>query len=255
MASRRRSDQDAHDRYGRSGRGAPLSGAVSPGASQARRPSRCRSGHFDHRPGGHPGGPVKSWTGLLEQTRPLLGAPSFLLLTDLLTGWVCVPGRRTITAMIAVADPAGRRAHDAYHRFSRDGPWKMSGLWKVLAIHVVARHAPTGVIELLCDETPSPRPCVRRARRSRSALPVRLSVRSRGASGAVSSSSRGRSSRASVPVDVRVRTRPPPEVSRQLAGCFCSSCAVLDHASDPFSTSFTAMVGKPSQGAPPCTHH
>ena len=29
----------------------------------------------------------------------------------------------------------------------------MSGLWKVLAIHVVARHAPTGVIELLCDDT------------------------------------------------------------------------------------------------------
>jgi len=56
---------------------------------------------------------VKSWTGLLEQARPLLGAPSFLLFTDLLTGWVCVPGRRTITAMIAVADPAGRRAHDA----------------------------------------------------------------------------------------------------------------------------------------------
>ena len=97
----------------------------------------------------------------------------------------------------------------------------------------------------LCEACPALTEC----------LPVRLSVRSRGASGAVSSSSRGRSSRASVPVDVRVRTRPPPEVSRQLAGCFCSSCAVLDHASDPFSTSFTAMVGKPSQGAPPCTHH
>jgi len=35
-------------------------------------------------------------------------APSFALFTQLLTGWVCAPGRRTITAMIAVADPAGR---------------------------------------------------------------------------------------------------------------------------------------------------
>ena len=96
---------------------------------------------------------MKSWTDLLEQARPLFGAPSFLLFTDLFTGWVCVPGRRTITAMIAVADPAGRRARDAYHRFFRDDTWKMSGLWKVLAIHVVARHAPTGVIELLCDDT------------------------------------------------------------------------------------------------------
>ena len=55
--------------------------------------------------------------------------------------------------MIAVADPAGRSAHDAYHRFVRDGAWTMSGLWKVLTIHVVARHAPAGTVELLCDDT------------------------------------------------------------------------------------------------------
>src|SRR5665811_1947473 len=72
---------------------------------------------------------------------------------DLLSGWVCAPGRRTITAMITVADPAGDRAHDAYHRFVRDGAWAMSGLWRVLAIHAVARFAPTGVVELLCDDT------------------------------------------------------------------------------------------------------
>jgi hypothetical protein len=29
--------------------------------------------------------------------------------------------------MIAVADPGGRRAHDAYHRFVRDGAWSS---WK-----------------------------------------------------------------------------------------------------------------------------
>ena len=51
--------------------------------------------------------------------------------------------------MITVADPAGQRAHDAYHRFVRDGAWAMSGLWRVLAIHAVARFAPTGVVELL----------------------------------------------------------------------------------------------------------
>ena len=28
-----------------------------------------------------------------------------------------------------MADPAGRRAHDAYHRFIRDGVWSMSRLW------------------------------------------------------------------------------------------------------------------------------
>jgi len=80
-------------------------------------------------------------------------APSFAIFTDLLTGWVLAPGRRTITAMIAVADPAGRRAHDAYHRFIRDGAWTMSRLWQILATHAVSRFAPTGVVELLCDDT------------------------------------------------------------------------------------------------------
>ena len=55
--------------------------------------------------------------------------------------------------MIAVADPAGRRAHDAYHRFVRDGAWSMSRLWQALAVHLIARFAPTGVVELACDDT------------------------------------------------------------------------------------------------------
>jgi hypothetical protein len=79
------------------------------------------------------------WTALLTAARPLFRAPSFALFTDLLTGWVLTPGRRTITAMIAVADPACGRAHDAYHRFVRDGAWNMNGLWR-FARHPRGRH-------------------------------------------------------------------------------------------------------------------
>jgi hypothetical protein len=96
---------------------------------------------------------VSAWTALLEGTRTVFSAPGFALFADLLTGWVCAPGRRTITAMITVADPAGRRAHDAYHRFVRDGAWAMSGLWRVLAVHAVTRFAPAGVLALDCDDT------------------------------------------------------------------------------------------------------
>src|SRR5665809_126825 len=55
--------------------------------------------------------------------------------------------------MITVADPQGRRAHDAYHRFLRAGAWSMSALWRVLAVHAVAVFAPTGVGVLDCDDT------------------------------------------------------------------------------------------------------
>ena len=40
---------------------------------------------------------MSAWTALLEGTRMVFSAPSFVLFTDLLTGWVCAPGRRTIT--------------------------------------------------------------------------------------------------------------------------------------------------------------
>ncbi len=94
-----------------------------------------------------------AWTALLAQTKTVFYTPSFAIFTDLITGWVCTPGRRTITAMITVADPVGARAHDAYHRFIRDGVWSMNRLWRTLATHAVGRFAPTGVIELLCDDT------------------------------------------------------------------------------------------------------
>jgi hypothetical protein len=96
---------------------------------------------------------VNTWTALLGLTRAAFTAPSFAIFGDLLTGWVCAPGRRTITAMITVADPAGRRAHDAYHRFLRDGAWHMSGLWRALCSYAVGRFASSGVIELVCDDT------------------------------------------------------------------------------------------------------
>ena len=84
---------------------------------------------------------------LLGLVRAGFTAPSFAIFTDLMTGWVCAPGRRTITAMITVADPAGARAHDAYHRFVRDGAWCMHRLWQALATHLVTRYAPAGAIE------------------------------------------------------------------------------------------------------------
>jgi len=96
---------------------------------------------------------VTAFTALLDGTRPVFGAPSFAIFTDLLNGWVLAPGRRTVTAMIAVADPTNRRAHDAYHRFFRDGRWSMPGLWQVLAVQAVTAFCPTEVVSVDLDDT------------------------------------------------------------------------------------------------------
>jgi hypothetical protein len=96
---------------------------------------------------------VTGFAALLELTRAGFTTPSFAVFTDLLIGWVLAPGRRTITGMIAVGDPGGRRAHDAYHRLVRDGVWSMTGLWRVLAIHAIGSFTPTGIVALDCDDT------------------------------------------------------------------------------------------------------
>jgi hypothetical protein len=96
---------------------------------------------------------VNGFTALLEATRTAFSAPSFAIFVELISGWVIAPGRRTITSIIAVADPAWRRAHDAYHRFVRDGAWEMGRLWQVIVVGAVDRLCPDGVISLDCDDT------------------------------------------------------------------------------------------------------
>lgn len=96
---------------------------------------------------------LAAWAALVQCCAPVFHRRSFAIFGDLVTGWVLAPGRRTITAIVAVTDPTGRRAHDAYHRFVRDGAWAMSRLWRVLAVQAVARFAPCGVVALDCDDT------------------------------------------------------------------------------------------------------
>lgn len=90
---------------------------------------------------------------LLELTRPTFTAPGFELFCALCYGWICAPGRRTITAMLSVADPEGRHAHDAYHRLVRDGRWSMSWLWRAMTTFVVVRFCPQGPVRLDVDDT------------------------------------------------------------------------------------------------------
>ena len=96
---------------------------------------------------------MTAFTALLDRTGTVFRTPSFAIFTDLLSGWILAPGRRTITAMIAVADPTNRRAHDAYHRFVRDGRWSMPGLWQILAVHAVGAFCPTEVVSVDLDDT------------------------------------------------------------------------------------------------------
>lgn len=93
------------------------------------------------------------WECMLASFASVFTHPSFALWQLLVGGWVLCPGRRTITRIIAVIDPCGVHAHDAYHRFLRAGVWQMQILWRMLACRLVATHCPTGTIFLDVDDT------------------------------------------------------------------------------------------------------
>ncbi|HEX5267670.1 MAG TPA: transposase [Acidimicrobiales bacterium] len=97
------------------------------------------------------------WKALLASVGGVFTSPSHSLFIELVSAWVIAPGRRTITAMVAVMDPAARAAHDAYHRFVRAGAWSMDALWAALVVAVVA-HVGSGPVHLLIDDTLLHRP-------------------------------------------------------------------------------------------------
>jgi hypothetical protein len=96
---------------------------------------------------------IPTWTVLVQTFFPAFTAPTTELFLALLTGWVLCTRRRTITGMLPFADPDGRHAHDAFHRFLREGRWEPETLWKLLAVLLVQLFAPQGVIEVDLDDT------------------------------------------------------------------------------------------------------
>ncbi|HXK37108.1 MAG TPA: transposase [Candidatus Paceibacterota bacterium] len=96
---------------------------------------------------------VSTWAALIQQFFPAFTVPGAQIFLALVTGWVLCTGRRTITGMVPFADPAGRHAHDAFHRFLPDARWDMNVLWKLLTVLLVQTFAASGVIELDLDDT------------------------------------------------------------------------------------------------------
>src|SRR5438445_5948837 len=78
----------------------------------------------------------EAFTLLLGVAAPAFTQPSFAIFGELISAWVLCPARHTVTALIRIADPGGRRAHDAYHRFLRAGAWSMAALWAFIARHM-----------------------------------------------------------------------------------------------------------------------
>ena len=60
-----------------------------------------------------PAGADTVWRTILASVAHAFTAPSYAIFLDVVQGWVCTPGRRTVTRIITICDPTNRRAHDA----------------------------------------------------------------------------------------------------------------------------------------------
>jgi hypothetical protein len=96
---------------------------------------------------------IPTWMGLVQSFCSAFTTPTAQIFLALVSGWVLCTRRRTITGMIAFADPDGRHAHDAFHRFLREARWEPDTLWQFLTVLLVQVFAPQGVIELDLDDT------------------------------------------------------------------------------------------------------
>ena len=66
---------------------------------------------------------ARSWLTLLEIYRPALTAPSYRRLVPLAVGWILTASAHAVTQALVVTHLAGRRHHEAFHRFFSRGTW------------------------------------------------------------------------------------------------------------------------------------
>ena len=90
---------------------------------------------------------------LLEPFRPVFTTPSFLIFTDVLTGWALSPRHRFVTELIFSSGSLEKGHFSRYHYFFAYGVWVLDRVFEVLAIVLVCTLVPQGTVILAVDDT------------------------------------------------------------------------------------------------------
>ncbi|HET9451507.1 MAG TPA: transposase [Aggregicoccus sp.] len=95
--------------------------------------------------------------GVLEEVRRAFSRPGFWRFCVLACGWVQVQGWHTVTRALMAAGVAGKRHHEAFHRFFSRGSWKPDVLGRLLLLALL-RLLPAGAQLLFAlDDTLCPK--------------------------------------------------------------------------------------------------
>ena len=96
---------------------------------------------------------TQSFVDLLAKFQCVFTAPTWLLFTHLMTGWILSPRHRYVTELIWSSGKTRNGHHSRYHRFFSKSVWELDCLSHVLAKLLISLFAPTGTIHLAVDDT------------------------------------------------------------------------------------------------------
>jgi len=89
----------------------------------------------------------------LEVVRPAFTRPGFANLVVVFAGWALTSGPHAVTQALVTTGVAGRRHHEAFHRFFSRGTWDPDEVGRLL-FGWVSRHVPKGgPIRIVLDDT------------------------------------------------------------------------------------------------------
>ena len=100
--------------------------------------------------------PLRILLDLTEVLRPGLTAPSFGNFIVVFAGWIRTAGVHAVTEALVVTGVAGRRHHEAYHRFFSRGTWDPDDLGRLLFTKIL-EHCAGSAIRVVVDDTLAPK--------------------------------------------------------------------------------------------------
>jgi hypothetical protein len=94
----------------------------------------------------------------IEVFQPALTRPSFDNMVVVFTGWVLTAGPHAVTQSLVMTGVAGRRHHEAFHRFFSRGTWSPDAVGQLLFEQAVAMFVRAGwPIRVAVDDTLAPK--------------------------------------------------------------------------------------------------
>lgn len=96
---------------------------------------------------------LRALLNVLEVLRPALTRPGFSNFLVIFSGWILTSGPHAITQALVVTGVAGRRHHEAFHRFFSRGTWSVDEMGRLLFTALLKLLPPDQPVGLVVDDT------------------------------------------------------------------------------------------------------